>query len=82
MSGKSRATGARLAETALIDPHHPVAAREMRHPGTPRLGVLGEAVNKQNRVRPRPRIGVIVNGVEQLAVGQLEVGHGWMMGNG
>src|SRR5262245_40799783 len=65
-----------LTKTALIVADHPVAAREMRHPRPPRLGVLGEAVHEHHRLGMHPSIGVIVDPVEQFAAGQLKVWHG------
>ena len=63
------------AEAALIDAQHPVTAREMRHPLAPGFRAFGEPVNEQDRLGLIPRIGVIVDHVMQLAVGQFEIWH-------
>src|SRR5262249_22704219 len=65
----------RLAEAALVVADRAVAARKVRHPGAPRLGVLGKSVHEHHRFRPRPGVGVVVHFVEKLAPGQFEMRH-------
>src|SRR4051794_30234720 len=47
----------------------------MRNPLAPRFGAFREAVNEQHALSARPRIGVIVDRVMELAVFQFEVRH-------
>ena len=56
----------------LVDAQHAVTAREMRHPGTPRFRAFGEAVHEHHGLRSGPAVGVVIDKVVQLAVGQVE----------
>src|SRR5258708_6528524 len=47
----------------------------MRHPLPPRFAGLCKSVYEQHAFRTRPRIGVVVYRVEQLAILELEVRH-------
>src|SRR6188472_1503078 len=47
----------------------------MRDPRAPRFTRFGEAVHEEHRFRFRPRVGVIVDRVEQIAIRQLEIRH-------
>jgi hypothetical protein len=50
-------------------PHHPESPRENRHPRVPGQAALGVAVQQQERFRPRPRVGEVVDEIVHLQIG-------------
>jgi hypothetical protein len=56
----------RAAKSAEVDAHDAVMPREMRNPGAPCLSALGETVHEQHGGRLEPRVGVVVDRVEEF----------------
>src|SRR6185436_20089667 len=69
--------GGRCAEAEQVGPHHPISAREMRHPLAPRARGFGVAVDHHDRLRRRPGRAEPVVLVGYVEAGpQFDGGHG------
>ena len=64
--GKTGIGTVRPAHSPHVETDHAVVARDGGHPPEPHAVVLGHPVVHQDRIRFRPRVGEIVNGVIQL----------------
>ena len=57
----------RTTEAAQVEAHHAVVPRKMRHPGTPGFTRFGKAMHEQHGLGLLPGIGVVVDGVKNVA---------------